>query len=127
METLSENGSKPFDIVDLDLNPGGFSLAKSNPWWFTVTNGLLLSLSLLTNLGSLIYIKIWLKINHYVATILTLETVFKLVLMLLALIGFCVMEHGNLRTFQLCSFHILPILASFMASYLFPSATSVIR
>ena len=95
------------------------------PWIYI--QGMVIPSSIVTNLASLIYIKLRLKINGYIATILTLDSVFKVLLMTTAMVGYWIVRIMNYRDFYMCSLHLLPTLAAYVTCYIFSSATSVIR
>ncbi len=100
--------------------------AEGNKLWVSVL-GFVIPSSIVTNLVSLICIQLKLKINGYIATILTLDTVFKALLMATSMFGYYVVEVEGYRNLQTCSLYLLPALAAYLTCYIFSSATSIIR
>ncbi len=96
-------------------------------WWFLWVTGIFLPLGFLTNVISLLYIRLRLEVNSHIAKILTMDTTFKVAASAVSMIGFLTIEVGNICSLTTCSLHILPILASLYSSYFFQPAVAVVR
>ncbi len=93
----------------------------------TWIQGVLVLVCLSTNIASFAYIKLKLEINSRVAKILKFDTAFKIGFTSMSVIGFFRIIFLGHRDLNACSLGILPLVASFVGSYIFPAATSLIR
>ena len=96
-------------------------------WPFTISMGFVICLGILTNCLSLIYIKFKLQINPKVEQLLTYDTVWKIMLLSLSLVFYILTITFGTRDFYSCSNLLLPLVASYMGSFVFPLAISMIR
>ncbi len=81
----------------------------------------------MTNLGSLAYVRLKLKLNRHLLNILTLHLIVVISGLLLTIAGYSLVDIGEVRSLYTCSLFNLPIFAAFVSSYLFPAAIAVIR
>ncbi len=93
----------------------------------TIVRGCLFVCALMTNLGSLAYVRLKLKLNRHLLNILTLHLIVVISGLLLTILGYCLVDIGEVRNLYTCSLFNLPTFATFVSSYLFPAAIAVIR
>ncbi len=99
----------------------------TDPAWIGWVTGSLLSSSLASNCLSLTYIISNLKINSHVATLLKLDTGFKIGGIVVSLIAFILIGTLKTASLQICSLHIHSFVVSMMSSYFFQPAIAVVR
>ncbi len=92
----------------------------TEPRFFLLLHGIILPIGLITNLVSLIFIKVKLKINYYVHLLLMLATGFKLTFLLISSLGYFAATILNERNLYTCSAFLMPILAGYTGSFVFP-------
>ncbi len=73
------------------------------------------------------FVQFGLKINQYIQVILSLDTIVNMALLTMSWTGYINVHVLDKRTLISCSLYLLPILAAYIASFLFPAATAVIR
>ena len=114
----------PFLNGSTVLDQGG---GPQEPLLYVATVGIELVSGLITNMLSLLYIKLKLNINEHIARILTLDSLNKLVLLSLTLVAFVLIHIGGIRNLYTCSLFTLAGFISYSASFMFPAATAVVR
>ena len=96
-------------------------------WPFSLSNALLLPISLLTNTLSLLYILFKLKINARVSNVLIMDTSSKLVLTLIATTAFFIAYIPGNPGLKTCGIYLGMLVMAHMTSFVFPAITSVVR
>ncbi len=99
----------------------------SESLWYTVSQGILLPSSLVTNAMALTYINFRLRINQNIATIFIIDTWTKITLQLAALTGYCLIHVGKVRNVYVCSLYTHPSLLGLVSFNVYPTATSIVR
>ncbi len=97
------------------------------PLAFIVVQGILLCSALVTNLASLAYVRLKLKLNTYLLKILTFHLSVVVIAITTAMIGYTLLFIYDIRNLYTCTLYPLPSFASFDSAYLFSAAISVIR
>ncbi len=100
---------------------------SKEPMLFKAFLALFLVCALVTNIGSLVYVKLKLKLNEHLLKILKLHLVIVVGSILASSIGFILAYIDGNRNLYTCSLYMLPIGAGFVSSYLFPAAIAVVR
>ncbi len=92
-----------------------------------IFQGIFLNVGIVANLVSMLFIFFKLELNPYVKRILICDTFSKVMLLSVANAGFISLFVLDARGLYTCSLAILSNLASFVGSYIYPAAMSVIR
>ncbi len=100
---------------------------ENEPFTWTVFQGILLTITLMTNLTSLAYVKWTLKLNESLLNVLKLHLGIIVFCITISISGYIFAYMVSFRSLYTCSLNQLPIAASMISSYAFPTAVSVIR
>ncbi len=85
-----------------------------------IFQGILLNIGIVSNLASMLFVYFKLELNPYVKKILLCDTFSKVMLMSVANAGFITLFILDARSLYTSSLAILPNLASFVGSYIYP-------
>ncbi len=99
----------------------------STPLKYVILQGSLVYGCLLSSIVCSLYIKTKLEVNPFVKRILMLDTMSKIILMSVGIVGHFKTFVVGQRDLYSCSLAILPNLATSVGSYVYPAAMSLIR
>ncbi len=92
-----------------------------------VIQGALFVFTLGTNLASLAYVNVKLKLNAHLLHVLKLHLYVVVVGILGTIVGYSLVDIFGVYHLYTCSLYFLPGFAVFVSSYLFPTAIAVLR
>ena len=119
MEGNSSTFEHTYNFTDFDPFFNGSTTFDQDgeieePLIYVLTVGFGLTLGLINNTLSLLYIKYKLKINEHIGRILTISALHYMFLLSLTLLGFCLVQFG-IRNLYTCSLFVLSGFICFTA------------
>ncbi len=97
------------------------------PSAYVVFQGIGTCIGLLTNTICLMFIIKKLSLNNHIKRILIIDTVAKMILLFLSLIGYISVYILDWRILYTCAASFFPLLLAYMGSFLFPMTMTVVR